>query len=77
LEVVCSAARVGNSFLGGRCGARDIVGISLGVVWRLSRSLMIAVVVVVGRVGVDGELGAVLREHGRLGWMLAAGGCGS
>jgi hypothetical protein len=77
LEVVCGVARVGNSFLDGRCRACDIVGTSLSGVWRVSRRLIIVIVVVVDRVGVNGRVGAVLRERGRLWWTPTADGCDS
>jgi hypothetical protein len=77
LEVVCGMARVGNDFLDGRCGACDIVGTSLSGVWRVSRSLIIVIVVVVDRVGVNDGVGAVLRERGRLWWILTTDGCDS
>jgi hypothetical protein len=77
LEVVCGATRVGSGFIGGRHGACDIVGTSLNRVWHLPRSLLIAVVVVVGRVGVNGGVGAVLWKLDMLWWTPAAGGRGS
>jgi hypothetical protein len=77
LEVVCGAARVGGGFLGRRHGVRGIIGTSLDGVWRLSRSLLIAVVVVVGQVDVNGGVGTVLRKLGRLWWTSVADGRGS
>jgi hypothetical protein len=53
------------------CG---IVGISLNGVWCVSRSVLIAVVVVVGQGGCWWQTCRGLREHGRPWWMLAVGG---
>jgi hypothetical protein len=77
LEVVCGAARVGSGFLDRRHGVRGIIGTSLGGVWRLSRSLLITVVVVVGLVDLNGGVGTVLRKLGRLWWTSVADGRGS
>jgi hypothetical protein len=76
LEVVHSAARSGSGFHDGGRTACGTVGISPSGVWCVSRSLLIAVVVVVGRGGCWWQTCSGLREHGRPWWMLAVGGRG-